>query len=41
MNYDAEVEVRIAEDLTFGDIAPLLDAFAGANVFRVGSTGVA
>lgn len=34
-DYDTGVEIGFAEDLTYQDMAPLLDAFGATSVFRV------
>lgn len=34
-NYDAAVELDFAEDLTYSDVAHLLDAFAATPIFSV------
>jgi hypothetical protein len=40
-DFDAAVEVAFAEDLTYDDMAPVLDAFGPTGVFRVNGTRVA
>jgi hypothetical protein len=39
-DFDASVEVRFAEDLTYEDVAPVLDGFARAGVFQVRASRV-
>jgi hypothetical protein len=34
-DFETGVEVRFFEDLTYGDVAPILDAFARTSVFNV------
>ena len=34
-DWDAAVEVAFAEDLTYADVSPILDAFAQTRVFTV------
>jgi hypothetical protein len=39
-DYEAEVEIGFAEDLTYGEVAGLLDAFAATRVFTVRASRV-
>jgi hypothetical protein len=39
-DYDAGVEVAFAEDLTYADVAPVLDAFSKTRVFTVRASRV-
>lgn len=39
-DYEAAVEVAFAEDLSYADVAPILDAFAATPVFTVRGTRV-